>query len=183
MSIDVTDTTRLERRQRVPDILDVIAALSSDAVPTPPVLARALLDILPEEVWSNPDYKWLDPATKSGSILREVARRLMIGLTQWEPEPTKRAEHILRNMLYGCGITQVHGDMTRRSVYASRDATSQHSLLKFDDSDGNLPFVPAEHDYPVNKQGQASGPCRKCSAPPQLERGDSRENYAYAFIH
>lgn len=183
MSNDTVPIADLTRPQRVPDILDVIAALSSDAVPTPPLLARALLDILPEEVWSNPDYKWLDPATKSGSILREVARRLMIGLTEWEPDQTKRAEHILRNMLYGCGITQVHGDMTRRSVYVSRDGTSQHSLVKFDDSDGNLPFVQAEHDYPVNKQGRAVDSCRVCGAPAGLERGGSRENYAYAFIH
>src|SRR5688572_8279159 len=112
-----------ERARRVPDILDVIAALSSDAVPTPPVLARALLDLLPDEVWRNPHYRWLDPATKSGSILREAARRLMDGLADWEPEPVRRADHILRNMLYGCGVTQVHGEMTRRSVYVSRDAT------------------------------------------------------------
>lgn len=183
VSNDAATHSDLTRPQRVPDILDVIAALSTDAVPTPPLLARALLDILPVEVWSNPDYKWLDPATKSGSILREIARRLMIGLAEWEPDQTKRADHILRNMLYGCGITQVHGDMTRRSVYVSRDATSRHSLVRFDDSDGNVPFVQAEHDYLVNKRGHASGPCKKCSAPPRLERGDSRENYAYAFIH
>ncbi|MDP2289110.1 MAG: Eco57I restriction-modification methylase domain-containing protein [Actinomycetota bacterium] len=183
MSIDLTNTSGLTRTQRVPDILDVIAALSSDAVPTPPLLARALLDILPSEVWSNPDYKWLDPGTKSGSILREAARRLMIGLAEWEPDPVKRADHILRNMLYGCGITQVHGEMTRRSVYVSRDATSAYSLVAFDDPDGHLPFVQAEHEYPVNKHGQASGPCRVCGAPVALERGESRENYAYAFIH
>lgn len=41
------------RGRHIPDILDVIAALSSDAVPTPPVLARALLDVLPDEVWTN----------------------------------------------------------------------------------------------------------------------------------
>jgi site-specific DNA-methyltransferase (adenine-specific) len=183
VTIDVTTAGDLTRPQRVPDILDVIAALSSDAVPTPPLLARALLDILPAEVWSNPDYKWLDPATKSGSILREAARRLMIGLADWEPDPVKRADHILRNMLYGCGITQVHGEMTRRSVYVSRDATSDYSLVRFDEPEGNLPFIPAEHDYPVNKQGQASGPCRVCGAPVALERGITRENYAYAFIH
>jgi site-specific DNA-methyltransferase (adenine-specific) len=183
VSIHVEDGTGLTRAQRVPDILDVIAALSSDAVPTPPLLARALLDILPAEVWSNPEFKWLDPATKSGSILREAARRLMIGLADWEPDPAKRADHILRNMLYGCSITQVHGEMTRRSVYVSRDATSDYSLVHFDEPEGNLPFVQAEHDYPVNKQGQASGPCRVCGAPAHLERGDARENYAYAFIH
>ena len=179
----MTTTMPLLRPQHVPDILDVIAALSSDAIPTPPKLARALLDILPDEVWTNPDYKWLDPATKSGSILREVARRLMDGLSDWEPDPVKRADHILRNMLYGCGITQVHGEMTRRSVYVSRDATSDFAVVQFDDPAGNLPFVQADHEYPVNKEGKASGPCKVCGAPVGLERGTSRENYAYAFIH
>jgi len=169
--------------QRVPDILDVIAALSSDAIPTPPLLARALLDLLPDDVWSNPQYRWLDPATKSGSILREVARRLMDGLVEWEPDPAKRADHILRNMLFGCSVTQVHGEMTRRSVYVSRDATSEYSTVRFDTPEGNLPFVFAEHDYPVNKQGVATGSCRVCHAPPTLERGAGRENYAHAFIH
>lgn len=177
------DASSPARQGHIPDILDVIAALSSDAVPTPPVLARALLDLLPVEVWSNPAYRWLDPATKSGSILREVARRLMDGLAEWEPDPTRRAEHILTNMLFGCGITQVHGEMTRRSVYVSRDATGAHSVVKFSSAEGNLPFVSADHDYPVEKNGRASGACRVCGAPPGLERGTSRENYAYAFIH
>jgi site-specific DNA-methyltransferase (adenine-specific) len=161
----------------------VIAALSSDAIPTPPVLARALLDLLPQEVWSNPDYRWLDPATKSGSILRETARRLMVGLADWEPDAESRAEHILRNMLFGCAITQVHVDMTRRSVYVSRDATSERAIVPFETPEGNLPFVVAEHDYPTDRKGRATGPCRSCHAPVRLERGDTRENYAYAFIH
>ncbi len=182
--IAATDIGRGEGRQRhIPDILDVIAALSSDAIPTPPVLARALLDLLPEKVWSNPNNRWLDPATKSGSILREAARRLMVGLADWEPDIQARAEHILRNMLFGCAITQVHGEMTRRSVYVSRDATSDHAVLPFDTPQGNLPFVAAEHDYPTNNKGRATGPCKVCGAPPRLERGDTRENYAYAFIH
>lgn len=169
--------------RRVPDILDVIAALSSNAVPTPPKMASALLDLLPVEVWSNPDFRWLDPATKSGSILREAARRLMAGLSDWEPDPEKRAHHILTRMLFGCGITQVHGEMSRRSLYVSRDASGPYSVVRFENPEGNLPFVSAEHDYPVNRQGGASGPCRVCGAPVRLERGVSRENYAYAFIH
>ena len=183
MTTDQAQGSELTRPQRVPDILDVIAALSSDAVPTPPLLARALLDLLPAEVWTTPDYRWLDPATKSGSILREVARRLMGGLAGWEPDRTKRAEHILKDMLYGSAVTQVHGEMTRRSVYVSRDATSKDAVVRFDGPDGNLPFVTTEHDYPVNRQGKASGPCRVCGAPVGLERGPSRENHAYAFIH
>lgn len=171
------------RQRHVPDILDVIAALSSDAIPTPPLMARAVLDLLPTDVWSEPHFRWLDPATKSGSILREVARRLMVGLVDFEPDPEARAEHILRNMIFGTAITVVHGEMTRRSVYVSRDASSEHSVARFDSAQGNLPFVPAEHDYAVNRSGVVVGPCRVCHAPLRLERGNSRENYAYAFIH
>jgi len=85
MSAKLTAATVLDSTKRMPDILDVIAALSSDAIPTPPILARALLDTLPEEVWADPNLKWLDPAAKSGSILREVAIRLMDGLQEWQP--------------------------------------------------------------------------------------------------
>jgi site-specific DNA-methyltransferase (adenine-specific) len=107
----------------------------------------------------------------------------MKGLAEWEPDERKRSEHILRNMLFGCGITQVHGDMTRRSVYVSRDASGLMSIVKFDDHAGNLPFIEAEHNYRVNKLGEAVGNCEICAAPVKLERGSTRENYAYAFIH
>jgi site-specific DNA-methyltransferase (adenine-specific) len=171
------------RIARVPDILDVIAQLSSDEVPTPPLLARALLDLLPEDVWSKPDYRWLNPASKSGAILREAAKRLMIGLADWEADPAKRAEHILRNMLFGCSITQLTGEMTRRSVYVSRDASSPHAAVRFPTPDGNLPFITADHKYPLDRDGRIKGLCEICSAPSSLERGSHRENHAYAFIH
>jgi site-specific DNA-methyltransferase (adenine-specific) len=105
----VASFTKDKNEKHIPDILDVIAALSSDAIPTPPVLAQALLDLLPDQVWTNPKLKWLNPASKSGSVLREIVRRLMDGLAYWEPDSKKRAEHILKNMVFGCAITQVHG--------------------------------------------------------------------------
>src|SRR5215211_6021966 len=55
--------------QRIPDILDCLAQLSNDEVPTPPKLARDMLDLLPAEVWSDPKLRWLDPDTKSGVFL------------------------------------------------------------------------------------------------------------------
>lgn len=167
----------------MPDILDVIAALSSDEVPTSPVLARAILDLLPPEVWTNPHLKWLDPGTKSGSLLREAASRLMDGLAEWEPDRRKRAEHILHTMLHGCAITRLTGEMTRRSVYGSKDATSEHAIVPFNDPDGNLPFIEGDHDYPTTKDGTHKGACKTCGAPASLERGPDRETYAYAFIH
>lgn len=171
------------RPRRIPDILDVIAQLSSDEVPTPPLLARAMLDLLPEDVWSDPTLRWLDPACKYGSILQEVTRRLMVGLADWEPDPGKRAQHILHEQVFGCAITHLTGEMTRRTVYGSRNATSDAAYVQFDTDEGNLPFVPAFHDYPTDADGRASGLCRVCRAPMGLERGVDRENYAYAFIH
>ena len=88
----------------------MIAALWSDAVQTPPLLARALLDLLPVEVWTNPHFRWLDPATKSGSILREAARRLMDGLTEWQPDRNKRAEHILRTCSTAAPLSRSTGE-------------------------------------------------------------------------
>lgn len=180
------DLTDEGRKKRIPDILDAIAALSSDAVPTPPELARAMLDLLPAEVWTNPNFKWLDPAVKSGSILREIASRLMVGLEDWQPDRHKRAEHIMTNMLHGLSITKLHAEMGRRSVYRSKDATSEKAVGKgdfFESSEGNIRFVHAEHQFKKSQRGLDTGNCEICGAPIGLERGVDRENYAYSFIH
>src|SRR3954451_7934430 len=114
--------------RRVPDILDCLAQLSNDEVPTPPNLARAMLDLLPEEVWSNPDYRWLDPFCKSGVFLREIAARLFGGLAEWEPDFDARRDHIYRHMIWGAAITEMTGHISRRSLYYSRDASGEHSV-------------------------------------------------------
>lgn len=163
--------------QHIPDILDCLAQLSNDEVPTPPKVARAMLDILPAEVWSSPDYTWLDPVCKSGVFLREVALRLLVGLADWEPDFEKRREHIFRNMLHGASITEMTGIISRRSLYCSRDASGEHSVVRFDTESGNVAFIPTEHTFGND------GRCAICGAPADLERGAKRENYAYSFIH
>ena len=100
----------VQNQQHVPDILECLAQLSSDEVPTPPKLANAMLDLLPEDVWRDPELRWLDPCSKSGVFLREIATRLLFnGLVDWEPDFDKRREHIFRSMLFGCGITELTG--------------------------------------------------------------------------
>ena len=176
--------TASPRVARVPDILDVIAQLSSDEVPTPPLLARALLDLLPPEVWSNPDYRWLNPASQSGAILRETAKRSMIGLADWESDPAKRADHILRRMLHGCSITQLTGEMTRRSVYISRDATSGHAA-GVRSSDPKAVTFPSLKPTTITRSAKTvrqEGLCKICSAPSVSSVDQTGENHAYAFI-
>ncbi len=170
-------TTTSRFGTHVPDILDCLAQLSNDEVPTPPKVARAMLDMLPADVWGRPEFVWLDPFSKSGVFLREVATRLFDGLADWEPDFVKRREHIFREMLHGASITEMTGIISRRSVYCAADASGAHSVVRFNDPEGNLPFIPAEHDF------SGGGRCALCNAPQDLERGDSRENYAYSFIH
>lgn len=171
----------------VPDVLETIAQLPNDDVYTPPKVVDAMLDILPEHVWSEPGYIWLDPATKSGIYLREVYRRLMNGLAEWEPRGAKRRKHILRNMLYGAATTQINGEIARRTLYQTKNATGREIkdealrdfVVHFDNSDGNIPFVETEH---VFTGASASRSCRQCGAPEALVR-KQREVYAYSFLH
>ncbi len=171
----------------VPDVLETLAQLPNDDVYTPPKVVAAMLDVLPEHVWSEPGYTWLDPATKSGIYLREVFKRLMVGLAEWEPDGRKRREHILKNMLYGAATTQINGEIARRTLYQTKNATGAEVkdptltdlVVRFDDTDGNIPFIETEHTFAGNG---ASRNCRHCGAPEVLVRVQ-RESYAYSFLH
>ncbi|MBR3690728.1 MAG: SAM-dependent DNA methyltransferase, partial [Eggerthellaceae bacterium] len=72
------------------DVLSCIANLSNDEVFTPPELVNQMLDMLPEELWSDPQATFLDPACKSGVFLREIAKRLIEGLEDEIPELEER---------------------------------------------------------------------------------------------
>ena len=61
----------------VPDVLSCIANLSNDEVFTPPEVVNNMLDLLPQELFANPDTTFLDPATKTGVFLREIAKRCL----------------------------------------------------------------------------------------------------------
>lgn len=159
-----------------PDILEVIADLSNDEVFTPPKVANAVLDLLPVEVWSDPDLRWIDPGCKTGVFLREAARRLMIGLADKIPDETMRLDQILRNMLFGVAITDLTSLMARRTLYFSKDASSTHSVVKMPTSAGNIWMGRVEHVY-------LRGRCAECGASESQMEREGRENHAYAFIH
>ena len=78
-----------------PDVLSCLANLSNDEVFTPPEVANSMLDMLPQELFSDPNTKFLDPACKSGVFLREIAKRLLVGLEPVIPDLQERIDHIL----------------------------------------------------------------------------------------
>ena len=69
-------------------------------VMTPLELVKEMLQTLPDDVWSNPNLKWLDPANGTGPFPAMVIYKLMEGLKEWEPDDEKRYKHIIENMIY-----------------------------------------------------------------------------------
>jgi site-specific DNA-methyltransferase (adenine-specific) len=159
-----------------PDILEVISDLSNDEVSTPPKVARQILDLLPESVWSNPEYRWLDPGAKSGIFLREITKRLMVGLQEKIPNEQQRLEHILKKMVFGLAITELTSLISRRSLYCSKDASAKQSVVQFNSGPGNIWFNRTEHSYVSEK-------CSECNASRADMEKPSKDNHAYAFIH
>ena len=69
-----------------PDVLTCLANLSNDEVFTPPELANRVLDMLPKELWEDPNVRILDPCCKSGVFLREATKRFIEGLAPIYPD-------------------------------------------------------------------------------------------------
>jgi site-specific DNA-methyltransferase (adenine-specific) len=161
-----------------PDVLTCLANLSNDEVFTPPNLVNNILDLLPKELWSKPDAKFLDPVSKSGVFLREIAKRLMTGLEKKIPNKQKRINHIFGNQLYGIAITELTALLSRRSVYCSKTANGKYSICEtFDNEQGNIRYERMQHTWQNSK-------CTYCGASQEVyDRGHEAESYAYNFIH
>ena len=152
----------LNRPNYNPDVLTCLANLSNDEVFTPPKMANAILDLLPPDLWSDKNARFLDPVCKSGVFLREIAKRLNAGLEKAIPDKQDRINHIFKNQLFGIAITELTALLSRRSVYCSKTANGKYSVCEgFNSLQGNIRFERIEHTWKSKRcvflRGQSRG--------------------------
>ena len=182
------DQASFALRGRNPDVLTCIANLSNDEVFTPPEFANRMLDTLAEawaedndgaSIWADSSVRFLDPFTKSGVFLREIAKRLIVGLETEIPDLQTRVDHILTQQVFGIGITRAY-----------QPAGAPKPLLL---QARNGESIPSPRDLPMTMAISGSSapstigivPSVHFVVPPRalFDREPELENHAYAFIH
>jgi hypothetical protein len=95
---------------------------------TPIELICEMLDHLPDEVWKDPNLKWLDPANGIGNFPVIVYYRLMEGLQGKIKSPTFRSKHIIENMLYMVELNPVNVRLCRK-IFGMIDHNSKPNIV------------------------------------------------------
>lgn len=124
------------KEKRDYDILNMLNSISNFEIFTPFEVTRSMVELLPEDIFKHPEYKFLDPCVKSGIFLREIVYKLdehLPRIKYKDPDSNieydlsnkkERTTHILRNMIYGIAISELTAYVTRRTLYGVMEANA-----------------------------------------------------------
>ncbi|MGM9709155.1 MAG: Eco57I restriction-modification methylase domain-containing protein [Prevotella sp.] len=83
----------------------------------------------------------------------------------------------MHHQVFGIALTELTSLLSRRTLYCSKSANSQHSVSYFDDEQGHVFYKAIKHTW-------VNGKCKYCGASKEVyDRGSESEQYAYQFIH
>ena len=112
---------------------------------TPFSLIETMFLSIPEELFSNPDLKWLDPGAGTGYFSMYLFYKLNIGLSKKMNNEKERHNHIIKNMMYMVEIQSINIDILQKlfgddANIIQEDYTLLKSNIKFDIIIGNPPY-------------------------------------------
>lgn len=117
---------------------------------TPIKIANDMLDLLPTDIWSNPDIKILNICDKSGVFNYLAYIRFMIGLKDRIPDIKKRRTHILLFQLYSIAMDEKLGDNIGY-VYNGHRIKDGSNILTVGDYDEYISFMRGNIDVIKNR--------------------------------
>jgi len=128
---------------------------------TPLTLVDEMLSKLPAEVWSEKDYKWLDPANGIGNfpIKAFIGQKegehkypgLFEGLKKKIPEDAKRCKWIVENMLYMIDINGKN-NLVAKKLFEKLCPGAKANIEQIDRKNGFLADKPLEFNGKVVKE-------------------------------
>ena len=124
---------------------------------TPMKVVNEMLDKLPIDVWTNLNFKWLDPAAGMGNFPIAIYLRLIKSLKTKIPNEEKLRKHILENMLFMVEIDKYNVFMLKKilcghkyklNVIEGDSLKSIGNSAFYDIIIGNPPFNKPSSDSP-----------------------------------
>ena len=124
--------------------------------PTPPKVVNAMLDLIPDSVWTDDNATILCPACKDGIFLREATLRILrkkyeqLGPVEFRKQQDALVDHILRHRMFGIAISYRGYRVTKRSLYTCSNKFSDIDNIYFNEEFGR--YVQDKSGREVEKQ-------------------------------